>query len=84
MMRMKKLISGYASPAPTAAWARWATCASRPLQGTVPISNFVTRTPAQAVGNIERTDLRRTLKISADLAPGYLVKDTVAKITARP
>ncbi len=52
-------------------------------QGTVPISNFVTRTPAQAVGNIERTDLRRTLKISADLAPGYLVKDTVAEIRAR-
>ncbi len=51
-------------------------------KGTVPISNFVTRTPAQTVGNIERTDLRRTLKISADLAPGFLVKDTVAEIYA--
>jgi multidrug efflux pump len=51
-------------------------------KGTVPLSNFVTRTPAQTVGNIERTDMRRTLKVSADLAPGYLVKDKVAEITA--
>ena len=50
--------------------------------GTIPISNFVTRTPAQTVGTIERTDLRRTLKISADLAPGALVKQTVGKISA--
>jgi multidrug efflux pump len=51
-------------------------------KGTVPLSNFVTRTPAQAVGNIERTDMRRTLTVSADLAPGYLVKEKVGEIYA--
>jgi multidrug efflux pump len=30
-------------------------------RGPVPISNFVTRRPAQEVGTLERTDLRRTM-----------------------
>ncbi|MDH4256092.1 MAG: efflux RND transporter permease subunit, partial [Gammaproteobacteria bacterium] len=40
--------------------------------GLVPISNFVERVPAQKVSTIQRTDLRRTMKIEADVAPGFL------------
>ena len=40
--------------------------------GLIPISNFVRRIPAQKVSTIQRTDLRRTMKIEADVAPGYL------------
>lgn len=35
--------------------------------GNVPISNFVTRRPAQKVATIDRTDMRRTVTISSDL-----------------
>ena len=48
--------------------------------GNVPLSNFVTRTPAQTVSAIERTDMRRSLEIVADLEPGVLVKDKVGEI----
>ena len=57
-------------------------------EGNIPISNFITRVPAQAVGTIDRTDMRRTLTISADLAKedengkAVLVKPTVAEIQA--
>ena len=42
-------------------------------QGLVPISTFIDRVPAQKVGTISRTDMRRTLTIEADVAPGLLV-----------
>jgi multidrug efflux pump len=48
--------------------------------GLVPISTFVTREPAQKVSTIRRTDLRRTITINADVAPGYLVADIVAEL----
>jgi multidrug efflux pump len=48
--------------------------------GLVPISTFVTREPAQKVSTIRRTDLRRTITINADVAPGYLVADVVAEL----
>ncbi|MFQ5609368.1 MAG: efflux RND transporter permease subunit, partial [Woeseiaceae bacterium] len=48
--------------------------------GLVPISTFVTREPAQKVGTIRRTDLRRTITIDADVAPGYLESDVVAEL----
>ncbi len=57
-------------------------------EGNIPISNFITRKPAQAVGTIDRTDMRRTLTIAADLADldkdgnKVLVKDKVAEIGA--
>src|SRR5690606_32771173 len=35
--------------------------------GLVPVGNFITRSAAQRVGNIQRTDGRRVLKISADV-----------------
>ncbi len=49
-------------------------------QGLVPISTFVERVPAQKVSNIRRTDMRRTMSIDADVAPGYLVNDLVAEL----
>ena len=48
--------------------------------GLVPISTFVTREPAQKVSTIRRTDLRRTITINADVAPGYLVAEVVAEL----
>jgi multidrug efflux pump len=49
-------------------------------QGLVPISTFVTRTPVQKVGTISRTDLRRTMTISADVEPGVLDSQVVAQL----
>jgi multidrug efflux pump len=48
--------------------------------GLVPISTFVTREPAQKVSTIRRTDMRRTITIDADVAPGYLPTDIVAEM----
>jgi len=45
--------------------------------GQVPISTFIDRVPAQKVGTIRRIDMRRTLAIDADTAPGVLVDDVV-------
>jgi len=50
--------------------------------GPIPISNFVTRTPAQKVGTIDRTDMRRTMSISADVAPGVLADLKVQELRA--
>jgi len=49
-------------------------------QGLVPISTFVERVPAQQVGTIRRTDMRRTLSIDADVDSNYLVADVVAEL----
>ena len=48
--------------------------------GLVPVGNFVTRSAAQRVGNIQRTDGRRVLKISADVPDDVLVDDKVKEI----
>jgi multidrug efflux pump len=46
----------------------------------VPVSNFVTRTAAPRVGNLERTDGERVLTISADVADDVLADDKVQEI----
>lgn len=50
--------------------------------GLVPISNFVTREPAQKVSTIQRTDMRRTMTIDADVAPGYLSSEIMPQLAA--
>ena len=40
--------------------------------GLVPISNFVKRVPANKVSTIQRTDMRRTMRVEADVLDGYL------------
>jgi multidrug efflux pump len=49
-------------------------------RGLVPISNFVERAPAQKIGNLERTDLRRTMTIQTDVAPGEQVTERVSAL----
>ena len=48
--------------------------------GLIPISNFVERVPAQKVSTIQRTDLRRTMYVSADVAAGYLDSEIVPQM----
>lgn len=52
-------------------------------QGMVPISSFVTRSPVQKVGTIQRTDLRRTMTIQADVTAGVLDAQVVALLQQR-
>jgi multidrug efflux pump len=40
--------------------------------GSVPISTFVTRVAAPKVGTITRTDLRRAVRVEADVVPGVV------------
>jgi multidrug efflux pump len=47
--------------------------------GLVPISTFVERVPAQKVSTITRTDMRRTMTVQADVAPGFLADTMVAE-----
>lgn len=49
-------------------------------RGQVPISNFVYRNPVQKVAEIERTDARRTVTITAGVLPGVLANTKVAEI----
>jgi multidrug efflux pump len=51
--------------------------------GPIPITNFVDRTPAQKVGTIERTDMRRTMTVSSDVAPGVLADVKVRELRDR-
>lgn len=48
--------------------------------GLVPISNFVSFSPAERVGVIHRIDERRVTSIEANVAPGLLVNDQVVKL----
>jgi len=48
--------------------------------GLVPISNFVKRVPANKVSTIQRTDMRRTMKVEADVLDGYLDADIVREM----
>jgi multidrug efflux pump len=50
------------------------------LQGNIPISNFVTRVPAQRVGSLERTNGVRVMKVAADVIDGLNVNDQVLKL----
>ncbi len=52
-------------------------------RGLVPIANFVERRPAQEVGTLERTDLRRTMTVKADVAPGVQIPERVAALRER-
>jgi multidrug efflux pump len=49
-------------------------------EGLVPISNFVERVPANKVSTIQRTNLRRTMQVDADVEDGYLDADIVAEM----
>ncbi len=49
--------------------------------GLVPISNFVKRVPANKVSSVRRTDMRRTMKVDADVADGFLDADVVADMS---
>jgi multidrug efflux pump len=44
-------------------------------RGQVPISHFVTLTPAPKVGTLNRIDGRRAITVEADLAAGYLADE---------
>ncbi len=48
--------------------------------GMVPISNFVKLRPAQQVNSIERVDGHRVYHVRANLKPGTLASDEVAKL----
>lgn len=48
--------------------------------GSVPISNFVSVTPRQKTGTLNRSDTRRVLAVKADVAEGVLVDDKVKMI----
>jgi multidrug efflux pump len=49
--------------------------------GGVPISNFVVREAAQKVSTLERKDLRRTLRVEADVEPDVLAANKIAEIS---
>lgn len=49
--------------------------------GLVPISNFVKRVPANKVSTVQRTDMRRTMSVSADVDDGFLDADIVAELS---
>ena len=49
--------------------------------GLVPISNFVKRVPANKVSTIQRTDLKRTMRVEADVLEGYLDNDIVREMS---
>ncbi len=48
--------------------------------GLVPLSNFVTFTPAPKVGTIHRTNGRRALAVKAGVKEGYLADDKVQEL----
>jgi multidrug efflux pump len=52
------------------------------LQGSVPVSNFVTRIPAQRLGNLERTDGVRVMKIAADVEEDLSADEKVKELQA--
>jgi multidrug efflux pump len=52
-------------------------------QGLVPISTFVTRTAQQKVSTITKTDLRATMRVEADLAPGALNGEVMRALRSR-
>jgi multidrug efflux pump len=51
-------------------------------KGMVPIKNFVRFSPAQKTGTITKTDAKRVLTVSSDVAQGKLVDTQVQKLKA--
>jgi multidrug efflux pump len=51
-------------------------------RGNVPISNFVTREPAEATRTIMRTDARRTMLVQADLESGTQIGPILERLQA--
>jgi len=49
--------------------------------GLVPISNFVKRVPANKVSTVQRTDMRRTMRVDADVQEGFLDAEIVAEMS---
>ncbi len=49
-------------------------------EGLIPISNFVKRVAANKVSSIQRTNMRRTMQVSADVEEGYLDADIVVEM----
>jgi len=49
-------------------------------EGLIPISNFVKRVAANKVSSIQRTNLRRTMQVNADVRDGYLDADIVVEM----
>ena len=50
--------------------------------GLVPISNFVTFEAVDRVGTLRRVDERRVVTVEANVAPGFLPNDQVARLSA--
>jgi len=50
-------------------------------QGSVPISNFVSRKPEPTVGVLNRIDAKRTITIQGNVASGYQVAAVQAEVT---
>ena len=50
--------------------------------GLVPISNFVTFEAVDRVGTLRRVDERRVITVEANVAPGLLPNDQVARLSA--
>lgn len=50
-------------------------------QGSVPISNFVTRKAEQTVGVLNRIDGKRTITVQANVATGFQVAEVQAAVT---
>jgi multidrug efflux pump len=48
--------------------------------GSVPVSNFVTITPKQKTGTLNRTDTLRVMSVKADVHEGILVDDKVKEV----
>ncbi len=52
------------------------------LKGLIPLSNFVTITPARKTGSISRVDAHRTVTLQADVMEGVLVNNALKALKA--
>jgi multidrug efflux pump len=52
------------------------------IQGNIPLGNFMERVAAPRVGNLERTDGTRVMKVAADVEEGLLVDEKVQELQA--
>ncbi|PSJ47495.1 MFS transporter [Zobellella endophytica] len=52
-------------------------------RGQVPLSHFVTLTPAPKIGTLHRVDGRRTITIQADIAEGYRLDERLAALAGQ-
>jgi multidrug efflux pump len=49
---------------------------------SVPVNNFITRTPKQKTGTLQRVDGKRVINVKADVAPGVLPDRKVKEVQA--